>query len=290
MLDEVLAALGLLDLLGPGQQALQIAVLADQLGRGLDADARDAGHVVHRVARQGLDLDHLVGRHAELLHHLLGADLEVLHGVEHGDAVADQLHQVLVGGHHGDPDALRPSLLRVGRDQVVGLEVGHLDARQVEGPGRLADHLELRDQVFRRIGPLGLVVRIDLVSEGVGALVEDHRQAVGIALAQQLDQHVGKAEGRVGRRAVRGVARRDREIGPEDVARAVDQVEVLVGSGGGHGPGILPERGWTVEGRRRPLRTRAVAARRWQETRPSIRPAEGRRAGPAAVTHPISER
>src|SRR3546814_7972578 len=33
----------------------------------------------------------------------------------------------------------------------------------------------------------------------------------------------------VGRRAVRGAARRDREVGPEDVAGAVDQVEVLVG-------------------------------------------------------------
>src|SRR3546814_7292912 len=45
----------------------------------------------------------------------------------------------------------------------------------------------------------------------------------------QLHQHVGEAEGGVGRRAVRGAARRDREVGPEDVAGAVDQVEVLVG-------------------------------------------------------------
>ena len=42
------------------------------------------------------DLDDLVGIDAELLAHLLRADLAVLDRVEHGDARADQLHQVLV--------------------------------------------------------------------------------------------------------------------------------------------------------------------------------------------------
>src|SRR3546814_12442578 len=59
--------------------------------------------------------------------------------------------------------------------------------------------------------------------------IEDDGYVIGIRLAQQLHQHVGEAEGGVGRRAVRGAARRDREVGPEDVAGAVDQVEVLVG-------------------------------------------------------------
>src|SRR3546814_4066975 len=59
--------------------------------------------------------------------------------------------------------------------------------------------------------------------------IEDDGYVIGIRLAQQLHQHVGEGEGGVGRRAVRGAARRDREVGPEDVAGAVDQVEVLVG-------------------------------------------------------------
>ena len=42
------------------QQRLEVAVLVDQLGGGLDADAGHARHVVDRVAGQRLHVDHLV--------------------------------------------------------------------------------------------------------------------------------------------------------------------------------------------------------------------------------------
>ena len=51
-LDELFATLRLLDLAGPGEQRIEIAISSDQLGRRLDADARDARHVVDGVARQ----------------------------------------------------------------------------------------------------------------------------------------------------------------------------------------------------------------------------------------------
>ena len=73
-LDQLLAALGLLDLAGARQQRVEVAVLVDQLGRRLDADARHARHVVDRIAGQRLHVDDLVGRHAELLHHLVAPD------------------------------------------------------------------------------------------------------------------------------------------------------------------------------------------------------------------------
>ena len=164
-LDQVLAALRLLDLLGPLEQLFEIAVGLDQLGGGLHADARHAGHVVDRVAGQGLDVDHLLGRHAELLDHLVGADRPVLHRVEHGDALADQLHQVLVRGHDGDLDAALAGQPGVGRDQVVRFVALHLDRRQIERPGRLADHGELGLEVVRRLVPVGLVVGIEVVAE-----------------------------------------------------------------------------------------------------------------------------
>ena len=75
ILLQRLAPLGLLDLAGARQQRLEVAVLVDELGRGLDADARHARHVVGRIAGQRLDVDDLVGRDAELLHHRLGPDL-----------------------------------------------------------------------------------------------------------------------------------------------------------------------------------------------------------------------
>ena len=69
-----LAPLRLLDLAGAGQQRVEVAVLADQLRRGLDADAGRAGDVVDRVAGQRLHVDHPVGADAELLDHLVRAD------------------------------------------------------------------------------------------------------------------------------------------------------------------------------------------------------------------------
>ena len=109
-LGQPLAALGLLDLAGARQQRFQIAVLVDQLGRGLDADARHARHVVGGVAGQRLHVDDLVGRHAELLAHLVGSDGLVLHGVEHDDAGLHQLHEVLVGGDDRSRRRRRPAL------------------------------------------------------------------------------------------------------------------------------------------------------------------------------------
>src|SRR3546814_1836575 len=47
-LDQALAPLRLLDLVGIGEQRVEIAPFGDELGRRLDADAGDARHVVDR--------------------------------------------------------------------------------------------------------------------------------------------------------------------------------------------------------------------------------------------------
>ena len=72
---ERLAPLRLLDLVGAGEQRLEVAVLVDELRRGLDADAGHAGHVVGGVADQRLDVDDLLRRHAEIVDHALAVDL-----------------------------------------------------------------------------------------------------------------------------------------------------------------------------------------------------------------------
>ena len=84
VVDQRLAALVLLDLAGAREQRFEVAVFADELRGGLDADARHAGHVVGRIADQRLHVDHLVRRHAEFLHHLGAMPIAlVLHGVVH---------------------------------------------------------------------------------------------------------------------------------------------------------------------------------------------------------------
>ena len=227
ILLQRLAPLGLLDLAGAVQQRLEVAVLVDELGRGLHADAGHARHVVGRIAGQRLDVDDLVGRDAELLHHRLGPELGLLDRVHQLDARPDELHQVLVGGHDGAGGAGLDGEAGVGRDQVVGLVALELAHRDVEGAGGFADQRELRDQVLGRRRAVGLVLVVDLVAEGHLAGIEDHGDVVDLGLVQKVgDQHAAEAVDGVDRHAVGPRHRRQRMVGAEQVARAVDQVEV----------------------------------------------------------------
>ena len=125
---QALAALRLLDQVAGGQQAFEIAIFENKLGAGLEADAGDARNIVDRIAGQRLDIDHLVRGNAEFLDDLGFADLAVLHGVEERDAVADELHQVLVRGHDPDLGAGGTGKAGIGGDEIVGLEALLLDA------------------------------------------------------------------------------------------------------------------------------------------------------------------
>ena len=237
-LDQPLAPHLLLDERRLREQRFEIAIFADQLGGGLDADARHARHIVDAVARQRLHLHDLVRRHPEFLKHLRLADLLVLHGVEHGDARADELHQVLVRGHDHHLAAGLRRLAGIGRDDVVGLEALLLDAGHVEGAHRVADQRELRHKLGRRLGPVRLVVGGDGVAEAHPAVVEDHGKVRGplfaLGLAQELPQHVAEAVHGADRQPVRGARqRRQRVEGAENVARAVDEIDAAFGRDGG---------------------------------------------------------
>ena len=148
---------------------------------------------------------------------------------------ADELHQILVGRDDGGVAADLAGQPRIGGDQVVGLETFHLDAGQVEGARRLADQPELRDEILRRRRAVGLVFGIEVVAEGFGRIVEDHREMRrrdadrGVArILQQLPHHVAEAEHRADRQPVGfAVERRQRMIGAEDVAGAVDEEEMV---------------------------------------------------------------
>ena len=155
----------------------------------------------------------------------------VLHGVVHGDAVADELHQVLVGGDDGGRRLGLAGEPRVSGDQVVGLVAGLLQAGDFEGVHRLADQRELRNEVGRRVRPVRLVFGIEFGAEGLFRLVEHHREMgrlVVLHLGQQLPQHVAEAEHGIDLQAVRLAGeRRQRVIGAEDVAGAVHQEQVV---------------------------------------------------------------
>ena len=248
-LQQVLAPLRLLDLAGAGEQRFEVAELVEELRRSLRPDARDARHVVGGIADQRLQLDHLLRPDAEFLVHEIPVDHLVAHRVDHGDARPHQLHQVLVGGDDGDGGAGPVGLQRIGRDQVVRLPALLLDAGEVEGARRLADQAELRDEVGGRVGPVRLVIGVELVAKRLGRIVEDDGEMRGLVAGRlgrpflhQLPDHVAEAGDRADRQAV-GFARqrRQRVEGAEDEGRAVDQDEVVAGFerglGGGGGGG-----------------------------------------------------
>ena len=123
----------LLDLRRALQQRLEVTVFEDQLRRRLDTDAGHAGHVVHRIPRQGLHLDDFFGADAEFRQHAFRADFHILHRIQHRHLVGDELHQILVGRHDGDIGAAFPRQPGIGRDQVIGLVAVHLNRRHIEG-------------------------------------------------------------------------------------------------------------------------------------------------------------
>ncbi len=232
MVDQHLPALRLLDLFSTFKKRFEVAVFVDEKSRGLDADAGRAGDVVDAVAGQRLHVDDALGVDAELLEYALAIDAGVLHRVEHLDPVADELHQVLVGGHDGDAPTRVAGLAGEGGDDVVGLEAFLFEAGEVEGARRFAGQRDLRAQILGHRLAVGLVEVVHLVAEGVRALVEDDGGMggrVGAAIVlDHLPDHVDEARDRTDRQAI-GLARerRQRVVGSEDEGRAVDQAEVM---------------------------------------------------------------
>ncbi len=231
VVDQGLAPLVLFDLARAGEQAVQIAEFIDEQCGRLDPDAGRAGDVVHRIARQRLHIDDPLGPDAEFFEHAVAVDHLVLHRVAHLHGPIDELHQVLVGRDDGDPPARLDRLPREGGDDVVGLVIRDLDTGHVEGPRRLTGQRKLRAQVLGQLGPVGLVKGVEVVAEGLGRMIEDHRDMGGrvtAAVARDLvPQDVAKAADGPNRQPVRLACQRwQRVIGAKDIGRPVDQVQV----------------------------------------------------------------
>ena len=161
------------------------------------------------------------------------ADALVLHGVVHDHAVVHELHQVLVGRHDGGGGAGLAGMPRIGRDQVVGLEAGLLQAGDVEGAHRLADQRELRDEVVgRRPAGAPCIPGRSRCGRSSPTCRRSRRDASacssGFMSLSSFHSMLQKPSTALTCNAV-GLAgqRRQRVIGAEDVARAVDQEDVV---------------------------------------------------------------
>ena len=225
---QVLAQLRRL-LVEVGEDAVEVAVLGQQLGRRLLPHARDTGEVVGRVAAQRGQQHVLRRRDAGALEDArLVVERVVAHPplvVEHAHVgVLDELEAVAVARHDHDLALARHRLGRQRGDDVVGLEARRLDDRDGQRGHDVADHVELRRQQPGRLGPPGLVVLEDLVAERGPRGVEGDREGRGLLLADQVDEHGGEAVHRVGHDAGGGGQRvGEGEVGPEGERHAIEQ-------------------------------------------------------------------
>ena len=178
-----------------------------------------------------MHVNHAVRGDAEFLEHLVRADELVFHRVQHADTIADQLHQVLVRTDDCHLTTGLAGAASKGGNDVIGLEPFGFDTGDVEGAGGIAGQRKLRPQVFGQFGAVGLVLRIDLVAEGFGGVIEDHRdmgrRVARLVAFEIAEQDVAEA-GRTDRQPVGFAGQRwQGMIGAKDVGRAVDQVQVV---------------------------------------------------------------
>ena len=110
---------------------------------------------------------------------------------------------------------------------------------------RLADQRELRHRSSGGVGPVRLVVGVDLVAEGLRRIVEDdgdmRRLVVRAAVSlMQLPEHVAEARARAptGSPSDLRVSGGSAWIGAENVARAVDQEEMVALAHGAVGAAV----------------------------------------------------
>ena len=227
------------------EQRRQRAVLRDQRGRGLVADAGDAGQAVARVAPQRREVGVRAARDAVLRGHPRLVDdvgaADAAGGVEdpHRAGVVDQLEQVAVAGH--DVDRTRVAH-REGADHVVGLVAVDPEARDAERLEHVLDDGDLRGQRVRDLllvaggHPVRLVRRQRLDPErGAPVVVHRRDQPARLPVADQPGDEVEQAAHRVDR----GAVRRGHRVGhpeerPEVQRRGVEQQQ-LAGVRG-HGP------------------------------------------------------
>jgi hypothetical protein len=118
-------------------------------------------------------------------------------------AVVEDLAQVFVLADEEDLVILIAQRRGHRGDEVVRLEAALAEDRHAAVANDLEDALLLRAEVVGRGLAVGLVVGVDRLAEHVlvTAGVDDHREVIGLAQLDQVQQHLGEDECRFRRLA-----------------------------------------------------------------------------------------
>ena len=147
--------------------------------------------------------------------------------VVHVCARREHLPQIFVLGDHEDFKILGRKGAGHRRDEVVRLEPRLDEDRNPRVADDLDDPLFLRLKLRRRRDAIGFVFRINLpAKDRLIAAVDHHAEIIGLALLDQVQQHLREDIGRLGRLAGgAGQIAKRREERAKNLGVAVDDVE-----------------------------------------------------------------
>ncbi len=238
------------------QRIFHAAEALNQFHRALVADTRRAGNVVDGIAAQRHHVDYFFRGNTENFFNLGGVANQIVLGrIEHADAVADQLHHVLIAGDDKYRVACVDGFASQRADHVVSLEARRFEHGNAIGLQRSPDVRNLLRQIVghgRAIGLVAAVGRVNkclrlgvelaktgdgrclLVAKRRSGHVKHCRQIFRRKVGAQLAQHVDEDKGRAGRNA--GLGRhgplpRHGVIGAKDERHGVDEVDAALGPG-----------------------------------------------------------
>jgi hypothetical protein len=176
------------------QKAIEAAVMRDQIDRALLADARNASHVVARIAHECEYVDDLRRLHAKLLDDPSFIEpRSVLARVVNGDrVVANELKEVLVDRNDRHLVACRGRPRRDRSEHIVGFVARHGEDWDAHRLTRLVDPIDLLDQIVWHLRAVGLVIGHDLVAERGAGQVERGSDMGRVVIGEELSQHRDK--------------------------------------------------------------------------------------------------
>ena len=216
--------------MGVFDQGPQRTVLPEPADGSFGAALGDAPDVVGLIADQGQVIADKFRRNPHFCGYARNVEVQIFIGVDHADAAADQLRQVLVVGDDNGLAAVGNGTAGESGDDVIGLKFGiGDDQRHTGGDQELLDAVHLAVQIRRGRRPVCLVVGGEAVAEGRPRRVEDEgemrRPVVFAEGAQQVD-HAVNGRCRLAPGVVHG---RQGVVAAEDGGGAVHQIETAIG-------------------------------------------------------------
>ena len=182
-----------------GINVLDTSVFAEQLSSPNFTDALHSGHIVGSVSAYRQDIDYLL----RPLYAIPGTDggnvqyfvlSPALSRLVLEDMLLYQLAVILVGGHHIHVETLPCAALCHRSDDIVRLESGNHQDRDVQGFHYLRKRLQGIPHKLRSLTPVRLVGGIHLVSERSSRRVETHCDMRRCFFRDEFQQIFGKTE------------------------------------------------------------------------------------------------